>query len=125
MIICFAVSCICFNNIKTDEFVCLYDAASESGQIFTAAYSISNVDVCTVEMLGNTHTASLSVQQTALRSNEVQRKSATQSLLLCDLTPLQSSFKFFTSAAPNSNAKNADVTEIMHYIHETDGKKKI
>jgi hypothetical protein len=125
MIICFAASCICFNNIKTDEFVRLYDAARESGQILTAGYSISNVDVCTVEMLGNTHTSSLSVQQNALRSNEVQRRLETQSVLLCNLYSCQSPLNSFTSADSNINMENADVAEIMRFIHEKDGKKKI
>jgi hypothetical protein len=82
MIICSIASCICFNIFKTDELGSFCDAAQESGQILTAVYSISNMDVCTVEMLGNTHTSNLTVQQSALRNNEMQRKSETLSSLL-------------------------------------------
>jgi hypothetical protein len=125
MIICFIASCICFNDFKTDELVSLFDAAQESGQILTVGYSISNMDVCTVEMLGNTHTSSLAVQQSALRSNEVQRKSETLSFLLCNLDSCQSSLKSFTSAFSSINMESADVAEIIHFIHEKDGKKRI
>ena len=125
LMICFMTSCICFDAVKADDSMYLFDAANESGQVFTAGEHISNEDVCTSEMLGNTHTRLLSHQTAARNHNETQRKSETLIFLLGDLASLQSPFKFFTSASTNIHTTGTDIAEILHFIHAKDGKKRI
>jgi hypothetical protein len=104
--------------------VYLFDATNESSQAITVSYNSSNKDVCTIEMLGNTNTSLLS-HQTAPRNSETQRKSESLYFLLCELAFLQLLFKFFTSANSNIYIVNTNVAEIIRFIHEKDGKKRI
>lgn len=122
--ICFIASFLCFDAFKADGWVYLSDATNESNQINAVSYSMSNEDVCTAEMLGHTHTRLLR-QQTATRDNETQRKSGTSFLWQSALAVLQSPFKFFTSTNLNIRTANANIAEIVHFIHAKDGKKRI
>jgi hypothetical protein len=124
LIICLIASCLCFDELKTDGSMYLFDATNESSQVITAGYSFSNEDACTLEMLGNIHTSLLSHQATP-RNSETQRKSESLYFLLDELAFLHSPFKFFTSANLNIYIADTDVAEIIHFIHEKDGKKRI
>ena len=124
LLICLMASFICFDNFKTDDMMCFFGATNESKQIITVAYSISNEDVCTVEMLGHTHN-SLLTQQTAKHNCETQRKSETLLERIDNSASLQSLFKFFTSVNANICILNTDAAEIIIFIHNKDGKKRI
>ncbi|MDD6038475.1 MAG: hypothetical protein PUD20_06745 [bacterium] len=99
-------------------------ATNASGQLIATSNCLSNEDVCTVKMLGHTHTR-LSHQQTATREKETHRKPGTSYSWSVLSTALQPPFKFFSSAYPNIRTSNADLAEIVHFIHAKDGKKRI
>jgi hypothetical protein len=101
-----------------------FGATNQSSQMMTASDSISNEDVCTVEMLGNTQ-ASLFSHPITSRNSEMQKKSESLFFLLAELAFLLSLFKFFLSANSNLYIGNTDAAEIIHFIHEKDGKKRI
>jgi hypothetical protein len=101
-----------------------FGATNQSSQMMTASDSISNEDVCTVEMLGNAQ-ASLFSHPITSRNSEMQKKSESLFFLLAELSFLLSLCKFFLSANSNLYIRNTDVAEIIHFIHEKDGKKRI
>lgn len=99
-------------------------AANEACHIFAADCNITDEDACTVEMLSNTHTSVLN-QHVMAHNGEKHRKSGTT--LLCFDTRLYSGFPLnvFASANTNIYADNLYVADVIHYIHEKDGKKRI
>lgn len=122
--ICFLASCICSDDIKTDYLMPLFGATNPSSQIIATNYRTPNKDVCTVDMLENARTSLLS-QQSVNQNTQIQRKSKTLFYLSDDLRSLQTSLKFYTSANPNIYTNSVDVTGIIHFIHDKDGKKQI
>jgi hypothetical protein len=123
LIICILVSCLCFEGIKTDDTMRIFVASFSSGQFITSGNEVSNDDVCTLEMLGNAQTGFLALP-TAKRGSQLQRKSET---MICDADEapaLRSAYKFFSSANVIS-AVNACIAEILCFIHDKDGKKRI
>jgi hypothetical protein len=124
LIICLLTSCVCVGGFQADGQVNSFVATNQSGQMMTATDTISNEDVCTVEMLGNTQTSLFSHQITS-RNSETQNKSESLFLLLAAFVFLQSLFRFYTSASSGIYVVTTDVAEIIHFIHDKDGKKKI
>jgi hypothetical protein len=117
-------SCVFFDDTKADGLMCLSDAIKDTIPNVTASYNISTEDTCTVEMLGDTYTCLLN-QQTVTYHSETQRKTETLFGGLEDYASLQLSFRFFASTNPDIYADNTDVAELMHFIHNKDGKKKL
>jgi hypothetical protein len=74
-------------------------------------------------MLGNVQTGFLALP-TAKRGSQLQRKSETIVCSLAEAPALQSAYKFLGSATAIC-AVNACVAEILCFIHDKDGKKKI
>lgn len=92
--------------------------------ILTEAGSISGEDVCTVEMLGNTLNGLL-LGPSSIQNSESQRKSRTLSCLFGVLASLQAYFHFFKSAETDIDTDCASVAEVIHFIHDKDGKKRV
>lgn len=124
LMICLITSFICFDDFKTDSFVYRSNATTESSQLIASGYGLPNEDVCTVKMLGNTHT-NLLCQLTAKKAGVVRENSETLLGKLDSSTPLQSLFKVHTFLNANVCADNTDVADIIIFIHDTDGKKRI
>lgn len=121
--ICFIASCICLNDFKTGNLMPLFGATNQASQVIATDYHIANEDVCTADMLGNTHTSLLN-QQRVTRNTDILRKIRTILYWLDDFRSLQIPFKFFTSTNPNICNIAVDVTDIIHFIHDKDGKKR-
>lgn len=120
---CLFTSNICFDTFKTDDLVCLSSSTCESNKIIASDYSVSNEDVCTVEMLGNTH-ISLPSQQAAKRNGVTHKKSETLLVGIDNSATSKSQLYFFTSVNANICPYNTDATETIIFIHNKDGKKE-
>lgn len=124
LVICLFASFICFDHFKTGERMSFFGAANTFDHIFTEGSSISSEDVCTVEMLGNTHSGLLT-RPSSTQNSESQRKSETLSCLLGVIASLQASLHFFASADMSIDADHASAAGVIHFIHDKDGKKRI
>ena len=124
LIISLIASSVCFDDIKADNRMPFSGVANEACHIFAADCNITDEDACTVEMISNTHTSVLN-QHLAAHNGEKHRKSGT--LHSCPDTGVYSVFSLnvFTSANTNIYADNLYVADVIHYIHEIDGKKRI
>lgn len=120
--LCFIASCICSDDFKTDKRMPLSGAINQSDQIISTGCRIPYEKVCTVEASRNTHTALLN-QHTILHTTEIHRKSDTPFSLYGDLRSLKSPFQFYSSANPDIYTDNIDAADIIHFIHDKDGKK--
>jgi hypothetical protein len=124
IIIYFVASTICFGNIKANRSGLDFFATNESNDIFTAGDSILNEDVCTGEMLGNNQISLLN-QHNLTSYNENHRKTAAQSFLSNKIIELQYFFNFFSFVNQYALSDDTDVTQIIYFIHDKDGKKRI
>jgi hypothetical protein len=75
-------------------------------------------------MLGNTQPCLLN-QRSAVRNVKLHKNAGTRFCRPTDIAALRYSLKFFASAALFIISDNTDVAEIMHFIHNQDGKKRI
>jgi hypothetical protein len=109
----------------TDGLAYCFGAANNSDSAILSGHGIFNTDVCTTEMLGNAHDA-LQVEQNTVYNREMQRKLEKRSLWFCAFSslPLFRS-KFFSSANDHTETAETSTAEIIHFIHNKDGKKKI
>jgi hypothetical protein len=118
------LSSVCFDDFKTGDLACLSDVKNESAQIVAEGYGSIKEDMCTAEMLG-TAQAILLYHQTLTRNSEILRKSELLFLGFMAIAVLQLPFKSFISVNALFFEDNVDLTELIHYIHNKDGKKKI
>jgi hypothetical protein len=123
MIFCIVMSCICFDNLKAEDLVRLSGAAAESGQLSPAGCGNVNEDICTTDMLGNTQPYILN-QHTVVRNAKMQRKNVTLLWFQPVVALLRCPFKFFAYPAL-TNKWNTNAAEIIRFIHNEDGKKRI
>jgi hypothetical protein len=124
LIMCLIVSSACFDNFRAGTSVRSFGAPNESHPIFTESYCLSGEDVCTEDMLGNTFSNLIHIQ-TVTKSRETKEKAENLFLLLYALILLQCPFYFLVSANPNLKREGSDFAQIIHFIHNKDGKKKI
>jgi hypothetical protein len=123
VVFCIVMSCICFDNFKAESLVRLSGTAAESGQLSSTDSGNVNEDICITDILGNIQPYILN-QHTVLRNSKMQWKNIT---LLCfqpDVTSLRCLFKFFANPALTSKW-NTNAAEIIRFIHNEDGKKRI
>jgi hypothetical protein len=118
------ISCVCFDVFKTDALARPLDVQQKSAQIFIESCGSIREDVCTVEMLGSAQ-AILFCQQAVVRNSEIFGKSewlfGDFMLMALQQRPLQS----FLSVNPSICANKGDLTAVIYFIHNKDGKKKI
>lgn len=101
----------------------LSSATNESDEIITESTYVSDVVLCTVETVGNTHNR-LFTKQNERRNSEIHRKYESMLGGIVATVSLQSLFIFFTSIIAIFCLNSADVAEIIFYIHNKDGKKR-
>jgi hypothetical protein len=123
LIICILASCLCFEGIKADDVMRISVASFPSGQFITSGNNVSNDDVCTLEMLGNVQTGFLALP-TAKRGSQLQRRSETIVCAPDEAPSLRSAYKSLSSANAVC-AANECIAEILCFIHDKDGKKRI
>jgi hypothetical protein len=118
------LSCICFDEIKTESLACSSDAANKLAQSVTQGCNDIKEDVYTVEMSGVAHEILL-CRQSVTQNSEQHRKSELlfgTSIAMAEIRlPLKASASFYASIFKDNEAS----TEIIYFIHNKDGKKKI
>lgn len=117
------VSCVCFDNFRADGFLCLSDSSAQSGQLASIDCGSVNEDICTVDMLDSSQPYLLN-QHTAVRSAKSQRKCAVHLWVPPGVTALTHPANFLAYTAFFSDS-TANAAEILRFIHNKDGKKRI
>jgi hypothetical protein len=113
------LSSVCFDDFKADALVYPSDG-NESTQI--SIESCIKEDVCTVEMLGTTQEVLL-CQQNVSGNSELHRKS--ELLYFLSMAAILLLFKFCIPVNVSTSENVGNLTEIILFIHNKDGKKKI
>lgn len=121
LILYLTISCICFDNFKTDRFLRPFSEASNS-QLLSLTYESMSEDLCTAEMLGNGQFY-LCNQVVFPENPKLQTTGALPCSAKLQDTSISCSFSSVTSVVLFID--NTDVTEVIHFIHNQDGKKRI
>lgn len=116
-------SCICFDGFPSDHMMFSSDVVSSSTSLITSNDSTANEDICTIQMLGISHT-NLLYQRTYKRTNDTNHKWDFPFLLQMDVAPSQSAVCFLSVTDSKLLSNKAYLTNVIHYIHDMDGKKK-
>jgi hypothetical protein len=124
LIICLIVSSACFDNFNASTLVRSFGVSNEPHPIFTESYCLSSEDVCTDDMLGNTFSNLINLQ-TVTKNSKTKEKVDTLFILLYAIILLQCPFYFLIFANPNLKREVSYFAEIIRFIHDKDGKKKI
>jgi hypothetical protein len=118
------LSCICFDEVKTDSLVYPYDATNKQVQSFTEGCSGIKEDVCTVEMSGIAHEILL-CRQSVTQNSEQHRKPELLFGASVTMAEIQLPLKSYLSFNASNFKVNEASTEIIRFIHNKDGKKQI
>jgi hypothetical protein len=117
------LSCVCFENVKTDDFVCPSgDVCNETAQISQGAFNNIKEDACTFEMLGSIQTFFL-CQRTITGNSEQSRKPEILFWFFPGMAASLLPFCSFASASVPISEENGKLAETIRFIHNKDGKK--
>jgi hypothetical protein len=123
LIMCILASCLCFDSIRAVDVMRLSAASEVPHQFILASNDTASEDACTFGMLGNVQNGLLALS-TAKRGSDSQRESDSFVCMLADSLNLWTASKFFRSANAFC-AVTVCIAEILCFIHDKDGKKKI
>jgi hypothetical protein len=118
------LSCICFDEIKTDSLAYPFDATNKPEQSITQGCSGIKEDVCTVEMSGIAHEILL-CRQSVTQNSEQHRKPELLFGASVTMAEIQLPLKSYLSFNASNFKVNEASTEIIRFIHNKDGKKQI
>lgn len=118
------LSGVCFESLGTDVFACPSDVCGEPVKISKGIFSNIKEDACTFDMLGSVQTNFL-CQRTVTGNSEQTRKPETLSFALAETVTLCQSSHFFSSVDTLIFPANGELTEIIRFIHNKDGKKEL
>lgn len=120
ILFCLLTSCFCFDNSVSTRMESLSNA--NQSPLFSNSASLTANDICTMEMLRNTY-PTLQSLQSSKPVNSVHFKNGLQYAIAGLPYVLSQATCFFTSGNVTVCIENTKVAEIIHYIHNTDGKK--
>lgn len=130
IILCLIMTCISLDNIRINNMSSINDTVyPASSTCISSSCSITDEDACTLDMLSSSYINQLNQNnQTSLLRNNSQRKqdkSGSGFSLHYNAKTLPSPLYFYTSVCHFNLSDISNVTDILQYIHDKDGKKKI
>lgn len=124
LLFCILLSSFCLDNTRADSFVYPFFAKGEVEAELVAGNSISNEEVCTQEMLDGNQGNRL-IAPNRVRTLSVNRKAENLSNHHLGGAGLSRVPHFYSVEYSTPYFNEADTAEVILYIHQKDGKKRI
>ena len=119
IILCLLFSFICLEDIKTDNTILPVPSHHDASSELSSNCNIQEEDACTLDMLTRNQTINLRNQ------NQFNKKSYNRTTLSPFADSLCPGYKFYISVNSCIYNVNSVIADILHYIHNKDGKKRI
>lgn len=118
----FLVSGMCFEKIKTDSSLMYASMEKASSYLLPCYTQLGDDKVCTTEMLGNDGFVGL--QQLSQYISQKREMRVSLDLLYLNIFALTEGKRVFSEEMTQSFHQNLNRL-VTHYIHQSDGKKRI